>query len=62
MLEQWKIGILGSGKLRQWLIGKTLLTRKLMNEKLPCKIIIPLSQVRGSTPTASKNSFNFDMF
>jgi hypothetical protein len=44
MLEQWKIGILGSGKLRQWLIDKTLLTRKLMNEKLPYKIIIPTLQ------------------
>jgi len=39
MLKQWNIGILGSGKLRQWFIGKTLLTTKLVNEKLVCKII-----------------------
>jgi hypothetical protein len=39
--EQWKIGILGSGKLRQWFIDKTLLTRKLIDEKLPYKIITP---------------------
>ena len=44
MLEQWNNGILGSGKLRQWFIGKTLLTRKLINERLPCKIIIPTFQ------------------
>jgi hypothetical protein len=39
MLEQWSTGILGSGKLRQWFIGKTLLTRKLIDERLACKII-----------------------
>jgi len=44
MLEQWEIGILGSGKLRQWFIDKTLLTRKLINEKLSYKIIIPTFQ------------------
>jgi len=42
MLEQWNSGILGSGKLRQWFIGNTLLTRKLINERLPCKINIPV--------------------
>jgi hypothetical protein len=49
MLEQCKIGILGSGRLRQWFIDKSfdlealdrsLLTRKLIDEKLLYKIII----------------------
>jgi len=39
MLEQWNIGIMGSGKLRQWFIAKTLLARKSINERLSCKII-----------------------
>ena len=43
-MECWNNGILGSGKLRQWFIGKTLLTRKLINERLPYKIIIPTLQ------------------
>jgi hypothetical protein len=37
MLEQWNTGIMGSGRLGQWFVGKTLLTRKLINEKLPLK-------------------------
>jgi len=43
-LECWNNGILGSGKLRQWFIGKTLLTRKLINDRVPYKIIIPTFQ------------------
>jgi hypothetical protein len=43
-LEYWNNGILGSGKLRQWSIGKTLLTRKLRDEKPAHKIIIPTFQ------------------
>jgi hypothetical protein len=42
MLEQWNTGIMGSGRLGQWFVGKTLLTRKLINERLPYKTIIPL--------------------
>jgi len=66
MLEQWKIGILGSGKLRQWFIEKTLLTRKLIDEKPPYKIITPTFQysiIPGARQytTASKNSLNFNM-
>jgi len=66
MLEQWNNGILGSGKLREWFIGKTLLTRKSINEKLPYKIIIPTFQysiIPGvrQYATASKNPFNFNM-
>jgi hypothetical protein len=44
MLEYWNTGIMGSGRLGQWFVGKTLLTRKLINERFPCKTIIPIFQ------------------
>jgi hypothetical protein len=47
MLEQWNTGIMGSGRLGQWFVGKTLLTRELINERLPYKTVIPLFHVRG---------------
>jgi len=44
MLEKWKNGIMGSGKLGHWFVGKTQLKKKLVNERLPYKIIIPTFQ------------------
>jgi len=41
MLEQWNIGFWETAAV---VIGKTLLTRKLINERLPCKFIIPTFQ------------------
>jgi hypothetical protein len=39
----WSEGdwLAGSGKLEQCFIGKIILTRKSINERLPFKIIIP---------------------
>jgi len=59
MLEQWNTGIMGSGRLGQWFVGKTLLTRKLINEKLPLKptfhySIIPLFQMQGKNSSLNK--------
>jgi len=56
---------MGSGKLDQWFIGETLSTRKLINERLPYKIIIPTFQYSivpraRQYGTASNNSFNFN--
>ena len=42
----WSEGdwLAGSGKLEQCFIGKIILTRKSINERLPFKIIIPSFQ------------------
>jgi hypothetical protein len=44
IVEHWKLGILGSGKLQQCFIDKLILTSKLINGKRFCKIIILLFQ------------------
>jgi len=70
MLEQWNNGLGETGTV---IIGKTLWTTKLINEKLPCKIIpgndgifdIPtfhysIIPCARQYTTASKNSFNLN--
>jgi hypothetical protein len=36
-LEYWNVGIMGSGQLREWFVGKITLTRHVTNEKVPLK-------------------------
>jgi hypothetical protein len=53
---------MGSGRLGQWFVGNTLLTRKLINERFPYKTIIPIfhySMCEAKTQ-ASKNPSNFN--
>jgi len=41
-MEYWNTGIMGSGRLGQWFVGKTLFPRKFINERFPYKTIIPI--------------------
>jgi hypothetical protein len=56
-------GIMGYGKLGYWVLFKeNLLTRKLINEKLPVRINIPIfHHSMGEAKTlASKNPLNIN--